>query len=149
MKNRAGLILIMLPLLLVYSCGKDDSDKKPVPVDTVTPETPVVPITPDQPITPVIPADDTANNGESKLAPLPESGVPAGFLSWDEFNTVDPENRSLLIFDGTDPAAELLGDNPLCSVYVLAAYLNEKSQPTYVMRTSFKHNNQSHAWILL
>jgi len=149
MKNRAGLISLILPILLAYSCGKDSSSDKPEPVDTVASPAPVVPNMPKKPDPSSVPPADTANNSELKLAPLPDTGVPEGYLSWDEFNTIDPESRSLLIFDGTDPAAELLGEGPLCSVYVLAAYLKENSQPTYVLRTSFKHNKQSHAWISL
>lgn len=149
MNNRAGMISLILPILLVYSCGKESSNDEPEPVDAVAPAAPVASPAPQEPITPSVPPADNASNGELNLAPLPDTGVPKGYLSWDEFNTIDPETRSLFIFNGIDPAAELLGENPVCSVYLLAAYLNENSQPTYVLRTSFKHNNQSHGWILL
>lgn len=32
---------------------------------------------------------------------------------------------------------------------IIAAYLNEKSRLTYILRTSFKHSEQTHGWIAI
>jgi len=141
MKNRAGLFFLIILGFFGISCGKNDDKTEANPIEMVGPSTPQLPASP------VSPPDDNANNDVLTLAPLPAGGVPSGYSSWDELNTENPENRSLVILDGTDPAQDLLGGNPLCSVFILAAYLNEQGQATYVLRTSFKHNEQTHGWI--
>ncbi len=143
MKNRADLAFLLVFIILGISCGKKDSSKNPElePIDVADQEAPIQPTNP-----PSLP-DDNAKPSVLNLAPLPASGVPLGYKDWDELNMKDPETRSLANFEGSDPAQELLGENALCSIYILAAYLNEKSQATYILRTSFKHNEQTHGWI--
>lgn len=135
MNNHVHRSLVFIAAFSLFSCSKDQSKEDPTPVDS--------PAQNDASVT-----EPIANNGTNP-APLPGAGVPPGFTSWDEFNSLDPETRSMRILDGTDPSQELLGEDPRCSVYVLTAFLNEKGESSYVLRTSFKHNNQSHGWIMV
>lgn len=135
MKIHVPLGLVSIAVFSLFSCSKDQSEDESTPVDAS--------IQIDAPVT-----NPIANNGTNP-APVAGTGVPPGFTSWDEFNNLDPETRSIRILDGIDPSQELLGEDPRCSVYVLTAFLNEKGATSYVLRTSFKHNNQSHGWILV
>ncbi len=140
MKKLVLLSSLSLFIFHGFGCGKNESD-------TPQEAAPVAKDDQNTPISPMPPPADNASNGSLNLAPLPASGIPVGFSSWDELNTVDPATRSLLTLDGRDPSQELLGENPLCSVYVLAAYLDEKGVPNYALRSSFKHNSDTHTWV--
>jgi hypothetical protein len=140
MKKLNLLSILFTFCILAFACGKDEKDSPavPEPIDEVSPATPV---------RPDMPPADNASNDILNLTPLPASGVPAGFSSWDELNTAEPAARSLLTLEGLDPSQELLGEDPKCSVYVLAAYLDENGRPNYILRTSFKHNSDTHSWV--
>lgn len=135
MKIHLSLGLAPIAAFCLFSCSKDKSEDDFTPVDA--------PKQTDAAVT-----NPIANNG-TKPAPLPGPSVPPGFTSWEEFNSLDPETRSLRILDGTDPSQELLGEDARCSVYVLTSFLNDKGETSHVLRTSFKHNNQSHGWIMV
>ena len=141
MNDRAGLFFPIIFVFLGFSCGKNDAKNQAELIEETSQSAPELSKSP------VSPPDANAKSDTLTLAPLPATGVPAGYSSWDEFNVENPESRNLMIFDGADPAQDLLGGSPLCSVFVLAAYLNEQRQATYILRTSFKHNEQSHGWI--
>jgi hypothetical protein len=141
MNNRAGLFFLGISGFLGISCGKDEAKNAADPIEIVNSARPQLPAPP------VPPTEDNAKSNVLNLAPLPVSGVPSGYSSWDEFNMESPESRSLIILDGSDPAQDLLGGSPLCSIFILSAYLNEQGQATYVLRTSFRHNKQTHGWI--
>ncbi len=143
MKNRKYLGWAFTAILPLYSCSKEEPSDPPTAVEKPA----VVPASPTP--TPIESTDNNANLPNSGLPQLPASGVPLGFTSWDDFNSEDPETRSQSILRGKDPAQDLLGDDPLCSVYILSAFLNKDGDASYVLRTSFKHNNQSHGWILV
>lgn len=149
MKSHVHRGLLSIAILSLISCGKDEAGGDSNAVEVAEPTPPPLPQPPSQPPqNDAQIADPIANNGGS-LSPLPATGVPQGFTSWDEFNRLDPETLSFRILDGMDPSQELLGEDPRCSVYVLSAFLNEKGEASYVLRTSFKHNNQSHGWIVV
>jgi hypothetical protein len=149
MNFHVQLGLLSIALFPLFSCSKDKAEDDSTPVIEAAAPSPVLPQPSPEPPQIDAPIVDPDANSGATMSPLPATGVPLGFTSWDEFNSLDPETRSLRILDGNDPSQELIGEDPRCSVYILAAFLNEKGEASYVLRTSFKHNNQSHGWIMV
>lgn len=138
MQKSIRTVIVFFVFFSIISCGKKEKKAAELPIL----DPPNTPITSEP-----APVND-ANYGD-KMKPLPASGVPEGWTSWEDFNLAKPESRSQSILDGTDPAQDLLGEDPLCSIFVLASFLDEKSRPSYVLRTSFHHNNQTHGYLLV
>lgn len=70
--------------------------------------------------------------------------------SWDQYESIDPEAESIAIFDGIDPVVALFNltipdpsmwQDDSCSFYILAEFTNDAGKLSYVVRTSFKHND--------
>lgn len=77
-----------------------------------------------------------------------ESGVPEGYSSWAELNQLDPKEKNLFTFKGEDPVNALLGEDPLCEVYVLAHYRDKNGKEVFALKTSFSHNGDTHPYLL-